>query len=346
VPVPGCAAAAQNTLAKIPWAQLRLAPDQAWPLSRGRGVTVAIVDSGVDATAPALAGRVSTGVDVPAGKGQGNTDCLGHGTAMAGIIVAQPRPGSGFVGIAPEATIMPIRVDLARGAPNPAQVATAFQVAVSAGASVIAVPGPLDLSDPVVGKAADDAVAHNVVLVVAGDPTGRNLTAKPGVLRVGAVAADDRLTAMYPPGSVDVLAPGDGVVSLSANGSGEIEGSGTDFAVPFVAGLAALVRSASPQLSAQITTGHIESTADRRSGTSPDPAYGWGVINLTAAVNASLRDDAASAGGKINVGGLGTPATLAILLACALVVAGVGWQLRRVVVRRRGHDGPSSGTAG
>ena len=100
----GCVVASQRAAMGTPWPQLRLAPDQAWPISRGSGVTVAVIGSGVDASVPALAGRVSAGADLVSGKPGGNSDCLGHGTAMAGIVAAQPRVGSDLVGIAPEAT--------------------------------------------------------------------------------------------------------------------------------------------------------------------------------------------------------------------------------------------------
>ncbi len=96
----GCATAAAPQ-AGSNWGALRMAPDDAWTRSRGEGVMVAIIDSGVDASVPQLAGRVAEGADIVSGSGRGNTDCLGSGTAMAGIIVAQPGQSSTLRGIAP-----------------------------------------------------------------------------------------------------------------------------------------------------------------------------------------------------------------------------------------------------
>ena len=281
---------------------------------------------------PALAGRVSAGVDLISGKQRGDSDCLGHGTAMAGIVAAQPRPGSGLVGIAPEATILPIKVELGQGAPKPADLASAVSVAVSAGATIVMVPWPVDLSDRAVTEAIDRAVARAVVVVVPADTTGRVGPHRAGVLRVGGIRADDQLLAPYSPGAVDVLAPGAEVVSLSANGSGEVQGTGTDYAVPFVAGLVALVKSAAPDRSAAETTQQIESTADR-GGSAPDPRYGWGVINPAAAVVASTVDPPAAGATTAGNGGAGTVVTVVIVLGCAMVVAVVAVRLRRFATR-------------
>ncbi len=81
-----------------------------------------------------------------------------------------------------------------------------------------------------------------------------------GVVRVGAVAADDRLAGEYVPGAVDVLAPGVNV--LTTGEGGEIEATGTDFAVPFVAGLAALIRAAEPELSPAAVAQRVMNSAD------------------------------------------------------------------------------------
>jgi subtilisin family serine protease len=278
----------------VPWAQLRLAPQKAWSFSRGDGVTVAIIDSGVDATVPALAGHVTAGIDVTTGS-SADSDSVGHGTAMAAIIVAQPCKASLFVGVAPGAVVLPIRVTVDDVAAQTAHIVTAIDVAVTGGAAVIMVGQPISLLDPAVAAAVSAAVSRDVVMVVTaraagpGDQLGSESStlddALPGVLRVGAVAADEQLVGAYPPGAVDVLAPGAGVVSLGANSSGEIHGSGSDFAVAFVAGLAALVRSRFPELSAADTVRHIEKTADHVGTATPDPRYGWGIINPLVAVS-------------------------------------------------------------
>jgi membrane-anchored mycosin MYCP len=293
-PGSSCASPAPGSPGQTPWAQLRLAPQQAWSRTRGDDVTVAVIDSGVDAKVPALAGHVAAGVDVTTGKSGADSDCLGHGTAMAAIIAAQPRKDSRFVGMAPGAIVLPIRVTIASTAAQPAHVRTAIEVAVSAGAAVIMVGVPIDVTDRGLAAAISGAVNHNVVIVVAARAGGPDdaLGSAPstmdssinGALRVGAIGADDRIVGSYPAGAVDVLAPGAGIVSLGANGSGEIHGSGSDFAVSFVAGLAALVRARFPELSATDTVRQIEQTADHMGTALPDARFGWGTINTAAAV--------------------------------------------------------------
>ncbi|WP_198153739.1 S8 family serine peptidase [Catenuloplanes japonicus] len=280
-----CGAAPGRLSAGVPWAQLRLGAEAAWTRSRGRDVTVAVIDSGVDASAPTLAGRVGPGADAGT-RGRGDADCLGHGTAVAGILAAAERDGSAFVGVAPEASIVPIRVRHADGIADPGQVATALDLAVAAGAGVAMLGATVDVTDSGVSAALTAAVAADVVVVLAAPPQSAAAGTIPdGVLRVGAIGPDDRLTEAYAAGAVDVVAPGAGVTGLGLGG-GEIEGSGTGFAVPFVAGTVALLRAAEPSLPAAAVAERIRTTAERET-TTPDAWYGWGVINPAAAVNAT-----------------------------------------------------------
>ncbi|MFY1635489.1 S8 family serine peptidase [Solwaraspora sp. WMMB335] len=284
-PGPGCPTPVDQVVTEVSWAQLRLAPDLAWPSGRGRGIAIGVIGSGVDAAAPALAGQVAVGADIVTGRGFANTDCLGVGTEMAGVAVARSRPGSGLVGIAPDATVIPIRTGAADGPRRSAQLSLGLQVAVSAGASVVMLAGAVDLTDADVAGAVRATTARDVVVVVAADQlVGDDRI--PGMLRVGAVDAANRLIGDHQPDTVDVLAPGAVVVTLSANGSGEVVRTGSHLAVAFVAGLAAVVRSSSAGLSAITTTEQIKRTADRLGGVQPDPVTGWGLINPGKAVQA------------------------------------------------------------
>lgn len=321
-----CAAVPVGATGNIPWPQLRLAPDQAWTTTRGSGVTVAVIDTGVDGSVPALAGRVRAAVTIGANPHRAAAGCADHGTAMAGIIVAQSQPGSGLVGMAPDARILPVNVDVVAGVIPPAQTVAALQAAVSASVGVAMIAIPTDLTDPAVVAAVGNAVSHNVVVVVqAGLPGG---TTRDGVLRVGAVKADDSLARQYPAGAVDVLAPGDAVVTVGSGGTAQVEGSGTDYAVAFVAGLAALVRSASPTVSASDATRRIESTADRNPGvTAADAQYGYGVIDPAAAV--------LSVPAPVGVGPSASGSDLRILLPIVLAALLAVWFARTRVRRAR-----------
>ena len=94
----------------VPWSQRMVAAERVWPFTQGRGVTVAVLASGVDAGHPRLAGRVREGFDAVAGAGPADTDCIGLGTQVAGVIAARRSPEGGFAGVAPQARILPVRV--------------------------------------------------------------------------------------------------------------------------------------------------------------------------------------------------------------------------------------------
>src|SRR5690554_338269 len=86
--------------------------DRVHKITQGEGVTVAVIDTGVDADHPDLAGAVRPGADFAIRKAtppDGRVDKDGHGTAMAGLIAGRGRGGQGILGIAPKATILPIR---------------------------------------------------------------------------------------------------------------------------------------------------------------------------------------------------------------------------------------------
>ena len=295
--------------------------EQAWSVTEGQGVVVAIVDSGVDATNPHLQGAMAPGIDL-LGRGDGQVDEDGHGTAVAGMIAARQVEGSGVVGVAKSATIMPVRVyqgvsedQVKKGVgPTPARTAQGIQWAADNGAKVIVVGHMLTQDEPEVQAAVNHATEAGAIVIAgagATDGTGRpsgGATASTAPPATDANGAELRYPAAYP----SVL----GVTSLDANGSVSKEvlhGSHIDVAVPaqavpttffgegdclvsqsrpspslaagYAAGVAALVVAAHPGETPADWKYRLTATAIRPEPATFSPATGWGLIAPYAALN-------------------------------------------------------------
>jgi membrane-anchored mycosin MYCP len=293
--------------ASVPWPQEALRFAAVWDQTKGGGVTVAIIDSGVDAN-PQFGHRVTAGPDLaaadPAGTRRGvprDADCLGHGTAVASIIAAAPVPGVEFTGVAPAARILSVKVSNTYSFPATV-TPQAIRDAVALGASVVnlSLASPEDV--PALRSAVEFALRHNVVVVAAaGNDTKQSgpgpyyPAAYPGVLAVGAVGPDgtlagfsDRLT------PVAVTAPGVNVTSaypgVFPDAYDPVQ-NGTSFAAAFVSGVVALVRSAHPRLTAAQVVARIEATARGAAG----PGTGHGLVDPVRAVTAVLPAELAGA---------------------------------------------------
>ncbi|MGW1781775.1 S8 family serine peptidase [Streptomyces sp. NPDC002143] len=254
-----------------PWTRQALGLTRVWQFSRGAGVTVAVVDTGVGTAAPALSGRVTA-------VGEAGTDCVGHGTFAAGLIAAAPQDGTEVAGLAPEARILAVRGTDGRGATTPARLATAIRTAADQGAGVIYVgqalaTGEDELTAAVAHAARQDAlvvapVAPDTLPVVPG--TGRTApaasaywpAAAPGVLSVLDFGPDGGRPEGAPQvAGADLAAPGDSVVGVGPAGTGHFIGSGSSFAAAQAAGAAALVRARYPGLSAAEAAHRLTSVA-------------------------------------------------------------------------------------
>jgi type VII secretion-associated serine protease mycosin len=289
------------TVRQLPWPQQALDPDRAWPFSRGAGVAVAVIDSGVDSSHPQLSrpGQVLTGFDFLRDQPGADFDCVSHGTAVASIIAGDPIPGVGFHGIAPDAQLLPVRVTDAEAgagaegdAVDPHTFARAIRYAADNGASVINLSVVLFADDPAVRAAIGYAEAKDVVIVAAvgnqHQPDGPDPipypAAYPGVVGVGATTIDGtRLDASQIGNYVDITAPGGGVLAATRI-RGQVFWDGTSFATPFVSGTVALVRAAYPKLTASQVVERVLATADPAPGGASGPAYGRGVVNPYRAV--------------------------------------------------------------
>ncbi|MFF0338319.1 type VII secretion-associated serine protease mycosin [Kribbella sp. NPDC004875] len=291
------AEAGGQPISKMPWATTWLAPERAWPVSTGKGVTVAVIDSGVDADHPQLRGAVLPGQDVlTPGDERADFDCVSHGTAVASIIAARPVTGIGFRGVAPGARILPIRVserdasEQQGEAVNATVFAGAIRYAVDAGATVINISLSLYVDQKPVRDAVRYAQRHDTLIVAAaGNAHGQQgedpvtyPAAYPGVLGVGATTIDgSRLSSSQVGPYVDISAPGGGVLAATRV-SGHRYYDGTSFATGFVSGTAALVRSADPKLPATAVAARLMATATPAPG--PTDQYGAGVVNPYRAV--------------------------------------------------------------
>jgi subtilisin family serine protease len=167
--------APSQSVAEVPWAQQRYAPDRLSPLATGSGTIVAVIDSGVDRRHPQLAGRVLDGTDHLDRGGDGSRDCAGHGTGVASIIAAVPLPGVAFRGLAPGAGILPVRVSeqqVVEGRESGRTVsaeafARAIRWAVDHDADVLNLSVVLYADEPTVREAVAYAVSRDVVVVAA-----------------------------------------------------------------------------------------------------------------------------------------------------------------------------------
>jgi membrane-anchored mycosin MYCP len=278
----------------VPWAQQALDFTSAWPLTEGQGVTVAVVDSGVDYTSQ-LQGRV-TAHDF---TGTGLADCVGHGTAIAAIIAASDQQGQGnsFEGVAPEARILSVKVnDQETG--TAATLAQGIRYAATLKAGVINV-SVTTRNVPELASAVAFAIRQGSVIVASGgnDAEGENCFGRcypasyPGVLSVGAVASDGSLGPFSNPDSnVAVTAPGVNVTSAYPGSGFQVNDlNGTSYATAFVSGVAALVRAHYPRMSAAEVVRRIELTANGNAG----PGTGDGLVDPLQAVTAIVPPAAA-----------------------------------------------------
>lgn len=295
---------AREPVGQLPWAQQLLDLKRTWPHSTGAGITVAVVDSGVDADHPQLAGKVLPGADFfLEGDLPGNFDCVSHGTAVASIVVASPADGVGFRGVAPDARVLPVRIidrEMADSGDssrlNPIAVADGIRYAADQGAKVI----NLSLSGYGDYTAIRDAVVYaqsKDALLVAAVGNRSDLGPVPsfpaaydGVLGVGSIDIGGvRAQGSQVGPFVDLVAPGEDVVGANRV-AGHHYWKGTSFATPFVSGVAALVRSAYPQLTAQQVADRILATADPAPGGSSSLEYGAGIVDPYRAVTEDLTD--------------------------------------------------------
>ena len=291
------------------WAVQRVRAVEAWEATRGSGVVIAIVDSGVDLVHPDLEDRL---LRDDRGRVVGHDfvdddaeplDEHGHGTMVAGIAAATAANGAGIVGVAPRARIMPVRVLDEQAAGTAADVAAGIDWAVDHGADVINLSLESAVAeDGTAGEAPAAAVAAawraGVVVVAAAGNDGSGFDDYPRrspVLLVGATDRDDRRAGFSDDTRSDaVVAPGVEIVSTwrclaGANREcphGEHsygQSSGTSYAAPHVAGVVALLRA--DGLDPVAALRRVRASARDGGARGRDAATGYGLIDAAVAVD-------------------------------------------------------------
>ncbi|GGL03502.1 type VII secretion-associated serine protease [Mangrovihabitans endophyticus] len=267
----------------------------AWSYASGAGVTVAVIDSGVDAHHVDLDGQVLRGLDLVDPSGTGDTDLVGHGTTVAAIIAGK-ADDAGVVGIAPKAKILPVRVlDRENRYDDALIVAKGVRWAVDHGARVINLSLGGTGSSAALAAALDYAFAKDVVVVACtGNVSASDTSAvwyparEPGVIAVaGLERGGDRLWSGSITGPETVIsAPATQLVGARPAGYWRVQG--TSFASPMVAATAALIRSRWPQMPAGEVINRIIHTADDRGPRGRDATYGYGMVDPTAALTADV----------------------------------------------------------
>ncbi|MFJ2952891.1 S8 family serine peptidase [Streptomyces sp. NPDC087226] len=288
-----CTGGSGRVAEPVPWAQQHLGLSRVWQLSRGEGVTVGVVDTGLATRAGDFAHDV--------GGSAAGRDCVGHGTFVAGLIAGAPRPGSGFSGVAPGARVLAERGTDTAGAADARLTARGIRAAVAGGASVVHVSAALPRRNAELTEAVRDAVARDVLVVApavpdAPPPVSGGQSPAPeaywpaaveGVLAVAPHGADGSRPQEVKPAGARLSAPGYGVTGRGPAGKGHFVGNGASVAAAFVAGTAALIRSYDPDLTASEVAGRLH-----RTGYPADPPW----LDPYAALTATPADG--SAGGR------------------------------------------------
>lgn len=297
------------------WNLGRIGMPEAWDVAVGAGApAVAVIDSGVDASHPDLAGKLLPGWNAIANTAD-VYDAEGHGTHVAGLLAAQTDNAQGIAGVTWSGKVVPVKVSRFDGTSQSPVVSAAINWAVDNGARII----NLSLGGPypseILRRAVERARQRGVLIVAAAGNCARggdNCTERnqveypaafPGVLAVGATTFDDQSATYSTQGRyIGIAAPGGdadatdtddrrwifGPVPRAISSSGYARFVGTSQAAPHVAGVAALVWEVAPRLTADDVATLLRDTAVDLGSPGWDQAFGFGRINAAAALRAAL----------------------------------------------------------
>jgi subtilisin family serine protease len=269
------------------WSLPRINAPDAWSISTGSSnVIIAILDTGVDATHPDLASQIVPGWNIYNNNAD-TSDVYGHGTAVAGTAAAASNNAIGVASVAWGCRLMPVRISDSTGMATDSAIASGLSWAASHGARVANISYYITGSRTISSAAKSFQSKGGVVIAAAGNyGVSETIGDDPYIVTVGATDSSDNLYSWSNRGNnLDVVAPGN--VYTTMNGGGYGCGGGTSFASPIVAGVAALILSTNPSLTAQQVQGILTQNADDLGAPGWDSTYGYGRINAARAVTAA-----------------------------------------------------------
>ncbi|MFI9724601.1 type VII secretion-associated serine protease mycosin [Streptomyces sp. NPDC052396] len=272
--------------------------DDVWASSTGSGITVAVIDSGVDRTLPDLQGQVLPGKDFSGEPGDEYTDLNGHGTVMAVLITGTGKGvgGAGTKGLAPDAKILPLRVtgEGDRGARVDGETSTtsAIRFAADSPAKIINISMGAPARSEAEEKAIEYAISKGKLIFASVGNGGQegNLpeypAAVPGVVGVGAIGKDAKVTAESERGpQVALVAPGDDMITTCPRRTGLCSGHGTSASTALASASAALVWSKHPDWTAnQVLRVLINTAGHPKSGDKRNDQVGYGLARPRVAL--------------------------------------------------------------
>ncbi|MFI6704103.1 type VII secretion-associated serine protease mycosin [Streptomyces sp. NPDC050509] len=284
------------------WHLDTLGAEKIWKVSTGKGVTVAVIDTGVDDTNPDLLGQVLKGKDLASAEsGDESSDYKGHGTGISAIIAGTGKSGGGdgAFGLAPGAKILPIRMPNVGWDANQESKVEEFNTSVSAAIRYAADSGArvinISMATREGSQRMTDAVKYalskgSLVFAATGNDGDSSLSypaATPGVLGVGAVGKDLKKTdeSQWGP-AVDFAAPGKDIVHACAEATGLCKSTGTSDATAIASASAALIWSKHPEwTNNQLLRAMLNTAGGPTSGNKRNDYVGYGAIRALRAIN-------------------------------------------------------------
>ncbi len=270
------------------WAMRTIDAQGAWRLGTGKGVVVAVLDTGVSASHPDLANHVLAGWNFIQNNADASDDA-GHGTFVAGLIAASSR--SGAAGVAPGASILPVKILDSAGVGSTASFVAGINYAVNAGARIINISASGASDSAALNDALANAESHGVLVVgSSGNDANEQAPYPAAVSTVLAVSATDQNNALASFSSfgpyVDIAAPGVDITSTwwsRDGGNGYMTASGSSASAPLVSGAAAIVAGLRPDASASVLREILTNSARDIESPGIDAQTGYGLLDAYAA---------------------------------------------------------------